>query len=64
MLGIAAMHRLSASPMQAPRSSAVGLLTLAGAAVGSTVRSKPIRPNNPRGKMLSLMLNLPYVPTR
>jgi hypothetical protein len=41
------MHKLIASPMQAPRSSAVGLLTLAGAAVESTLRSNPPTPNSP-----------------
>src|SRR6478609_5324948 len=40
LFGITARHRLIASPMQAPRSSAVGLLTLAGAAVGSAHRSR------------------------
>jgi len=44
LFGIAAMHRVIASPMQAPRSSAVGLLTLASTAVGSTLSSKPAAP--------------------
>src|SRR4029077_13258576 len=47
LFGIAAMQKLSASPMQAPRSSAVGLLTLAAATVGSRLSSKPATPNSP-----------------
>ena len=45
LFGIAAMQRVIASPMQAARSSAVGLLTLASAAVESTLASKPTTPN-------------------
>ena len=45
LFGIAAMQRVIASPMQAARSSAVGLLTLASAAVESTQSSKPTAPN-------------------
>lgn len=44
LFGIAAMQRVIASPMQAARSSAVGLLTLASAAVGSTLSNKPTAP--------------------
>ena len=47
LFGIAAMQRVIASPMQAARSSAVGLLTLASAAVGSTLSNKPTAPNIP-----------------
>jgi hypothetical protein len=47
LFGIAAMQRVIASPMQAARSSAVGLLTLASAAVESTQTSKPTAPNIP-----------------
>ena len=47
LFGIAAMQRVIASPMQAARSSAVGLLTLASAAVESTQSSKPTAPNIP-----------------
>jgi hypothetical protein len=46
LFGIAVMQRVIASPMQAARSSAVGLLTLASAAVEST-HSKPTAPNIP-----------------
>jgi hypothetical protein len=45
LFGIALMQRVIASPMQAARSSAVGLLTLASAAVESTLASKPTTPN-------------------
>ena len=45
LFGIALMQRVMASPMQAARSSAVGLLTLASAAVESTLASKPTTPN-------------------
>lgn len=45
LFGIAVMQRVIASPMQAARSSAVGLLTLASAAVESTLASKPATPN-------------------
>jgi hypothetical protein len=45
LFGIAVMQRVIASPMQAARSSAVGLLTLASAAVESTLASKPSTPN-------------------
>ena len=45
LFGIAVMQRVIASPMQAARSSAVGLLTLASAAVESTLASKPTTPN-------------------
>ena len=47
LFGIAVMQRVIASPMQAARSSAVGLLTLASAAVGSTLSNKPTAPNIP-----------------
>jgi hypothetical protein len=46
LFGIAAIQRVIASPMQAARSSAVGLLTLASAAVESTLASKPATPNS------------------
>lgn len=45
LFGIAAMQRVIASPMQAARSSAVGLLTVASAAVERTLASKPTTPN-------------------
>jgi hypothetical protein len=47
LFGIAAMQRVIASPMQAARSSAVGLLTLASAAVESAQSNKPTAPNIP-----------------
>ena len=47
LFGIAAMHRVIASPMQAARSSAVGLLTLASAAVESAQSNNPTAPNIP-----------------
>ena len=47
LFGIAEMQRVIASPMQAARSSAVGLLTLASAAVESTQSNKLTAPNIP-----------------
>ena len=46
LFGIAEMQRVIASPMQAARSSAVGLLTLASAAVGSAHRSRASAAND------------------
>src|SRR4029079_18126690 len=57
LFGIAARHRLIASPMQAPRSSAVGLLTLAGAAVGSAHRSRA-SPANGAVRILIMTVSL------
>ena len=47
LFGIAVMQRVIASPMQAARSSAVGLLTLASAAVETPPSSKPTAANIP-----------------
>ena len=68
LFGIAAMQRVIASPMQAARSSAVGLLTLASAAVESTQSSKPTAPNIPvRVLIIAISLgahSAPVTPTR
>ena len=47
LFGIAVMQRVIASPMQAARSSAVGLLTLANAAVETPPSNKPTAANIP-----------------